>query len=320
MILTVCLVCLLCGCNKIADSETDTTDDTHSNQVVDTESESFSESETTARQETVSENSAKENQPVFVDIIDTNITDNDALNILEQIVLVADKYELSISYKFNQYYYSINGDKTYDSASTIKAVYCQYLMATDADFDERLVFDTEYDRSSSSGKLTVEHKGELFTVGELIKYTIVYSDNMAYRLLFDKYGYKGFNEYVKELGIPGLAFGSDHEFTRVTATDLTAGMWEVLQFSKKDNRLTDFLVDAEYKYQIASGTDYTVASKYGYQGGTKGFHDTAIVFANEPYVLTIMSNLDPSKNANATKPFGQITAFTDDLHEILCKK
>lgn len=328
--LAVFFVCMCCGCNDSVDGETESYDiacsDTESSNQYDSDKDvTYSDEDNSGKSSeceassVIIKNDETETQAVMPDNVNTNITDNDALKILCRIGNVANEYGVAVAYKYNNYYYRINGSVNYASASTIKAVYCQYLLASGADFNEEIVFDTDDVRSSTSGKLTDEHKGEVFTVGELVGYTLRYSDNMAYRLLFNKYGRQGFNAYVKELGIPGLAFGTDHEFTQVTAAELSDGMWEILEYSSKDKILTDHLINADYKYQIASGTKYTVASKYGNQGGTKGYHDTAIVYAPEPYVLTIMSNLDVRNNPDANKPFARITGLTDSLHKILCE-
>lgn len=258
--------------------------------------------------------------PSAQSLTDTNITDADALEIISQIAEIARKYGLAVSYKFGDYYYSYNGSKSFASASTIKAVYCQYLLESGADLEEEVVFETDYVRNSTSGMLTEEHKGEVFTVGELIEYTIQYSDNMAYRLLFSKYGYDGFNEYVTELGLPGLRFYSNHEFNNLCASDLTKAMWHIYEYSDTDSTLVEHLINTKHKKQIALGTGYKVAAKYGYNFGTNGYHDTAIVFAPEPYVLSVLSHIDRDGNSASSEPFIEVTRLTDALHAILSEE
>lgn len=284
--------------------------------------------ETAESSEPVSESSAEvseevsdevsEEPPIPQQMWETNITDERALEILQQIVDVAAEYDLAVSYRFGDLRYHIYGSREYSSASTIKPIFCQYLYEKGFDDHPPIVFESDVTRSSASGKLTEDHKGESFSVEELIGYTLRYSDNMAYRLLYETFGFEDFNAYVSGLGIPGLALYNNTEYTHLTANELTDGMWRILECSKDDQRLVEHLINASFKQQIAAGTDYTVASKYGYQRSVLCYHDTAIVFAPKPYVLTVLSGLDPNADEPAEEPFRNVTRLTDALHAILC--
>jgi len=283
------------------------------------EESSFFE-ETAEPSEPVAESSEEvsEEPPAPQNAWETTITDMRAIEILKQIADIAAEYDLAISYRFDDLRYHINGLREYSSASTIKPIFCQYLYENGLDDHPPIVFESDVTRSSTSGKLTTEHKGESFFVEELIGYALRESDNMAYRLLYETFGTEGFNAYVSELGIPGLALYDHIEYTHLTANELTDAMWYILMRSKDDPRLTEHLINASYKWQIAKGTDHTVASKYGYQQNVLCYHDTAIVYAPKPYVLTVMSGLDPNADEYATDPFIEVTRLTDALHAILC--
>ncbi|MBQ8508367.1 MAG: serine hydrolase [Clostridia bacterium] len=270
--------------------------------------------------ETAAETTSAPEPPLpLPETVETNIEDNAARAILAEIADVVSAYwEASVSFidTAEGWYYTINGGLSYPSASTIKALYCQYLLEAGADFSAELIL-TESKRTSSTGLLDEEDVGSVFTVGELMGYAICDSDNMAYRLLYEKYGYRKYNEWVRGLGLENAAMGG-YEFCDVTARDLSLGMLRIYRWSveQEDERLVSLLCGTSWNMQIPLGTTHTVAHKYGYQGGTDGYHDTAIVFADVPYVLTVMThNWLYSKDANDI--FFEVTLLTDELQELL---
>lgn len=248
-----------------------------------------------------------------------SVPDDPALfPILEEIQTLAVEYELSVAYLSGDgaYRYSVDGDRLRSSASTIKAMYCQYLLASGVDWGEPILFDRTEALTSSSGALTEDKLGSTFTVGELIGYAIRYSDNMAYRLLFDTYGAASYNAWVQELGVPGLQITSASGYANVRADDLARGMLEILRYSQTDDKLVELLRAARRKALIAAGTQYAVASKYGYQTDTTEYHEAAIVFAPAPYVLTVMSQVETAPEDMAL-PFAGIAKLVEQLNALL---
>lgn len=74
----------------------------------------------------------------------TNIFDESMLAELSEITEMAESYGGNISVYYNDtetgYYFYYNPDETYKSASTIKAIYCQYIIQSGADLDEKIKF------------------------------------------------------------------------------------------------------------------------------------------------------------------------------------
>lgn len=161
----------------------------------------------------------------------TNIFDKSMLAELSEITETADRYGGNISVYYNDtetgYYFYYNPDETYKSASTVKASYCQYIIQSGADLDEKIKF-TSAVKKSCSGLLSADKVGEFFTVRELIRITIIYSDNMSYRLLFNRFGYKGYNEYIKSLGLNAPQLTATYEYSKVTARDIAKSIKEAL--------------------------------------------------------------------------------------------
>lgn len=250
--------------------------------------------------------------------VETDIENPEACRILQEIAALAEEYGLSVAYRSadGAHMYSVSGDTLYDSASTIKAMYCQYLLASGVDWEDEILFNIPVDRDSASGALTEDALGSAFTVGTLIGYTIRYSDNMAYRLLVVTYGRAGYNAWVEELGIPELQVTSPGGYLRVSAADLSRGMLEILRYSQTDSRLIDLLLTVKQRVLIAAGTEYAVACKFGSLDSIPVCHEAAIVFAPEPYVLTILSGID-STTGEAAAPFARVARLTDRLHALL---
>lgn len=254
--------------------------------------------------------------------METNITDEEMLGLLAEIAdTAAGNDNVSIYYCDTKtgYYFYYSPDKVYKSASTIKAIYCQYILQSGADLSRKVKF-TRAEKESYSGKLTSAAVGQYFTVDELIRCAIIYSDNMAYRLLYYTFGSEGFNSYIRSLGLksPQL-YGS--EYTTVTAEDMGRCMLEIYRYSEAENEhyLTELLKNTTYNCQLAKGTKYETAHKYGYQGGKNGFHDVALIYADEPYILSVYTNVD-GNNRDCCSIFVSLSELTEKLHEGLHPK
>ena len=252
--------------------------------------------------------------------VDSNITDHDCAGLIAELKELSDNYrDISIYYTDveQKYYLAINADYAHEGASTLKALYCHFLLKNNVD-RERIIKFEEATRTSTSGELTEDDVGRKFSVDELIRLAIVYSDNMAYRLLFRTYGRYGFNEYIKSLGIETPQLPPGYEFSTVTAHDLSVGMLDIYNYSLETDYqwYIDLLIESAPGGLIDSGTKYAAAHKYGYHGGYDGYHDTAIIYAPTPYVITIMTRVFPySKNSGEV--FEKVTQLVEEIHEKL---
>jgi len=249
----------------------------------------------------------------------TNISSPEAMEILFDIHrLLSETNTVSVYYSDvnEEYFFGWNENTIYHSASTVKAAYCLYLTESGADLDRRIPF-TSVTGKSASGKLTAESIGKEFTVDELIRYTIRSSDNQAYKLLFDTFGTEDYNRYVASIDAVGLSLSPDSEWAFCSPKELSSVMLRAYSSGELTSSLIDHLKNTEYNAQITAGTSFETAHKYGYNGKKTGFHDTAIVYAeNRPYVLTIMTLLDPA-DPHTFFIFRDLTGLCDRLTSIL---
>lgn len=257
--------------------------------------------------------------PLMPEELHTNITDPGCAEILLELWELFEPYpdaSLYFADETEEFHAGIRENLKYHSASTIKAPYCQHLLASETDLSIKVPF-TASTRTSASGFLTPDRIGTSFTVNELIEYTIRHSDNQAYRLLLDTFGAEDYGRYTESIGVPGLAL-TDGEWASVTPKELSAAMLEICRTGKNNPALIDHMKNTTFNSQIAAGTGYETAHKYGYNGGDDGYHDTAIVYApGRAYVLTIMTHLEFSPGNDPNALFREAAALADRLHERL---
>lgn len=253
------------------------------------------------------------------DGMESDLTDPAAGELLAQIAALAAEAKLSAVCMLpdGTVYYAIGADEKYPAASTLKPPFCQYLLDSKKDLTEEIPLG-EITRPSSSGLFT--DPTAAFPAEMLMEYAVRYSDSMAYLALHSHYGAKGFNAWLKTVGITGLRLPNTFEYTDITARQLSILMAYILRRAEEsgDTRLTDWMKNTTFPYGIAQGTDHKIAQKYGFEGGNLGFHHTAVIFADPPYILTVMSHLNP--NTDDITPFEEITRLSDALHRLMQEK
>lgn len=258
--------------------------------------------------------------PVLPDELHTNIPHPEAAFVLAEIYDAVSAHD-NVSVYFidveGEYWFGIDEETRYHTASTIKPIYSQYLLSSGVDMDMEIKLQN-VSRTSSSGKLTWEAVGSTFTVGELIEYSICYSDNQAHRLLYETFGIEGYNRYVSALGTGGLQLDEEWEWSRATPKKMSLAMLDIYRYSVSDDTIIEHLKNTDYNKQIPAGTKFETAHKYGSNGGTDGYHDTAIVYAPErPYILTILTGIDTAATDDENAIFRHVAALCDKLHSVL---
>ena len=251
--------------------------------------------------------------------MESDLTDPNAQELLTQIAALCDGANLSAVCMMpdGTLYYAVGADILYPAASTLKPLFCRYLMDNGGDLTVEIPLG-EITRPSSTGGFT--DADAAFPAEVLMENAVRFSDSMAYLALHRYYGAKGFNAWLKTVGISGMRLPNTFEYTDITARQLSIGMAYILRRDGEsdDHRLMDWLKTTDFDRAIARGTEYPIAQKYGFEGGNLGFHHTAVIGADPPYILTVMSHLNP--NADDITPFEEITRLSDRLHALIQKK
>ncbi|MCR4906375.1 MAG: serine hydrolase [Clostridiales bacterium] len=180
------------------------------------------------------------------------------------------------------------------------------------DLDEEWVYDPATMKTGGFGEIQNKAKGFRLTWRELFEYTLLYSDNIAFSQIYNRFGFTSFNSLVWQLGIEGQKSG----FMYLTARDAGKFAMEIRRYFETAtdyaNWMKDLMIRSLYGEMIAvyypAGT---VAHKYGWD--VNAFHDMAIVEAEKPYVLVIMTDYEDGGNA-AFAFFGTVVEQTKAVY------
>lgn len=217
---------------------------------------------------------------------------------------------------FSGFTVSYNAEAPIFTASAIKAPAMIYLyeMASQGkiNLDDKLVYTSNY-YSGGSGVLKNRTFNTSYTVEELIQYTIYNSDNIAYRMLVDKFGRKNIYDFWNKLGT-NYIFSLDTIWGVMSAKDAAIYMKELYRFSEENDdygiKILNHFKKAEWKLITDKNGKFNTANKGGWSGSA--IHDIAIVFDKNPYILIIMSNLGES---NYLSLFNETSKMVGLLHE-----
>jgi D-alanyl-D-alanine carboxypeptidase len=192
--------------------------------------------------------------------------------------------------------YGHNADRVFFGASVSKAAFALYIyeMAErgEVDLSDRLTF-TSADYNTGSGVIRDRYPiGTSFTMRELLRLNLSYSDNIATLMLVRHFGTLGYRQFVANLG-----GNPAHVRNRVMNSNLTArdaGLFAraIHDYIESGGAYSEefraHLLDNQFPFIVS---DYPVAGKTGWTRSL-AWHDMAIVYAPSPYVLVILSARD----------------------------
>ncbi|MEG0614575.1 MAG: serine hydrolase [Oscillospiraceae bacterium] len=256
--------------------------------------------------------------PTNVGEISTNFTlSNDYLEKLEK---TAGSYGCQAAFYYENLatgqVISRNENVKFTSASTIKAPYIKSLLAENVNLDEQIPLSkTAANRGAGVGLKPV---GTLFSVRDLMSAAIIDSDNSAYWLLGEHFGYEAYNRSAAEVGVRTRTSPVD-KYVSYSAKEQAALFKDIYNFSQADKNgawLVEKMANASYSEQISAALpERKVAHKFGEIQGIV-YHDCAIVFAENPYVLVILTDINSAReDRNAI--FIELSQQIDEINENL---
>lgn len=159
------------------------------------------------------------------------------------------------------------------------------------DLSRTWTYDPDTMKEEGSGKIQYEQKGFTLTWQELFEYTLLYSDNVAFRQIRDAFGMTSFNELATELSFRGTAYG----FMQLTAKDCGNFLRELYSFFTTESDyatwMQDLMCRSAHTVMIPAAVSPTKAAhKYGWD--ENAYHDMAVVLDEDPYILVIMTTLE----------------------------
>ena len=153
------------------------------------------------------------------------------------------------------------------------------------------VYDPETMFEEGSGELQKMPAGTELTWMELFDYALLYSDNVAFAQIREKFGYTSFYNKAGALGIEGTKTG----FMNLSARDCGIFLEAMYEYFCTESffaeHMRDIMADSKKLNMIASlYPDGMAPHKYGWD--INAFHDMAIILDENPYIIVIMTDYE----------------------------
>lgn len=211
---------------------------------------------------------------------------------------------------------SYNENQEIFTASTIKAPMAIYLYEQaekgEVNLDDKLTYTANY-YNTGSGWLKNKPFDTIYTVRELVSYAIIPSDNAAHNMLMDRYERINMHNFWQQKGTNTI-FKYYGNWGSTTANDATIYMKELYDYYNTDTELSKELMNnflnVTFKPLSGKNKNMKIANKSGWTGSV--FHDAAIIFDDNPYILVVLSNTGLS---GYTYLFNQTSNLVGNLHE-----
>ncbi|MCX7920873.1 MAG: class A beta-lactamase-related serine hydrolase [Clostridia bacterium] len=241
-----------------------------------------------------------------------------------------EKYIKNFEGRYGVYYYNIetndelgiNHEEEYVAASTVKVPLNLYLynkIKAGAVNPKGTLTYLSKDYEGGTGIILNEYPGKKYTVQELSRLSIVYSDNIASNMLFRLLGKYNVKKYMRQVG------GTVVDDTKNISTPKDMGLYMTLvyEFYKNNGQLGSELMNSflntEFNDRIPAMLPKTVkvAHKIGTHVGV--INDVGIVFTDSPYVICVMSQGVAEKEASKVIAYisKKVYDFVSDIDNAL---
>lgn len=212
-----------------------------------------------------------------------------------------------------------NESRYFPVASTVKAPFAMTcLWQIDEglySLDDTMEYTKEY-KVSGTGTIKAEKLGTVFTIRELVEHAILVSDDIGYLMLQGYFGYENYNAFLKELG-NRVTIGGGRKWGDTSAEDSLRNWLEIYKYINSDSDNAAFFAELlkntnKSFVRNALGSRYVVYNKMGWVGG-QCCHDHALIMAEQPYVIIIMTMGDVrEKNQRFME---KLAVILDRIHE-----
>lgn len=182
--------------------------------------------------------------------------------------------------------YSLNADKEFRTASTIKVPQVMLILddvqAGRLSLDTMMTYNKETDYESGTGTLQSRDYIGQISVKEAVDLSMTVSDNIAYKML-KRYGSMSAQEYITK--ITGISSSTGKSLTPRQAMLLMKRLYENPDNNPYYDGLIETLKNTVFNDTIDKYIDDEVAHKIG--SYYRYYHDIGIVYGDSDYILAI---------------------------------
>ena len=190
-----------------------------------------------------------------------------------------------------------NTSQTYFSACTIKIGYmlsiCKQIDAGVADESELLTYESKH-YHKGSGQIKNSAYGTKYSIGTLIHESLNISDNVAYEMLIDRFGFTEYNKMITDLGCTSIQLNGLWA-SRAKVKDFILVWDSAYDYFTSDAKMASHIKNActntpfNYGTETLQGIDYSHKSgdNFGYSAA---YHDAGIVWDENPYIFAVFTN------------------------------
>lgn len=195
---------------------------------------------------------------------------------------------------------SFNTEKALFCACTVKAAYLLFCLEEmekgGVSLEEMLTYRSEH-YEGGTGELQYSPVGTQFSLRTILEKTLTVSDNVGYRMLVDRFGREGYNEWITEMGCPSLQISPTVWSLKAKASEHALLWQEIARYFESDGQYAEFLYSICTDTGSAYATQGLVNVHYSHKSGHNGsgkylsYSDAGILWHGEnPYVYAILTD------------------------------
>lgn len=244
----------------------------------------------------------------YVDCLNKGLTEEqlsgEIINRIQRLNTVFNSRNNAVGFAYEDlntgFSLGVRQDTKIFAASTTKAPLAIYAYKLIDDgrlnLNQRYTYTSDY-YATGTGIIKNNPVNTTYTLKELLDYSVMYSDNIAYLMLSNIIDKNEVKNYFSEKGAKYLynspnVSGLYQMFGEITPNDGNIYMKELYNYTLKNTENSNSLLNsfkAASLNNIQVATNHPVAHKYGWTSNYVS--DMALVFDENPYVLTITTTM-----------------------------
>ncbi len=208
--------------------------------------------------------------------------------------------------------YVYNKDYAYENASLKKLPLYLYIytLIKDGEMDPNMqVTYTSKDVYGGTGVINGMPYGTKFTVKDLLSKSIIYSDNVAFKMLQRTVNTNDYNKFIDTIG-------GKVSYYKYNIQNVAGYMNYLYKFMNENPKYRDQIMydftNTVFNDRIPAGIPDNIKVAHKIGSLDSSYHDAAIVFDEHPYILIIMTENGSLTNIN--KLFVDITEKVHSMH------